>query len=245
MQYKEYCKIWLNLTFAALSLTFIRGHKAFLVFRADRVIIGSPCGQGQLSTIWKVQCDWLSLGKECYSRLGRRLWEGTKHELPYKRLRGRLILFWTFRKSTHHFFRRLWKCFFIGVPKRRRLHFIQFVVSILRWFEELSSCPSPFRWSARDTRGKVFMLMSYPPNRTYRWCGIERLSKSWGKPSLWAFSEPDLLRFYTKNQADVHLNSPSLPRRHSWGFVTRSCAWRTPKIVCVGSYNTPGHSRGT
>ena len=137
------------------------------------------------------------------------------------------------------------KMFFIGVPKRRRLHFIQFVVSILRWFEELSSCPSPFRWSARDTRGKVFMLTSYPPNRTYRWCGIERLSKSWGKPSLWAFSEPDLLRFYTKNQADVHLNTPSLPRRRSWGFVTRSCAWRTPKIVCVGSYNTPGHSRDT
>ena len=153
--------------------------------------------------------------------------------------------FWTFQESTHHFFRRLWKCFSIGVPKRRRLRFIQFVVSILRWFEELSSCPSPFCWSAGDTRGKVFMLMSYPPNRTYRICAIERLSKSWGNPFLWAFSEPDLLRFYTKNQADVHLNTPSLPRRRSWGFVTRSCAWRTPKIVCVGSYNTPRHSRDT
>ena len=32
MQCTEYSKIWLHLTFAALSLTFIRGHKASLVF---------------------------------------------------------------------------------------------------------------------------------------------------------------------------------------------------------------------
>ena len=38
MQCTEYSKIWLNLTFAALSLTFIRGHKVFPVFKADRVI---------------------------------------------------------------------------------------------------------------------------------------------------------------------------------------------------------------
>ena len=63
----------LNLTFAALSLTFIRGHKPFLVFRVDREIIGLPNGQGQLSRIWKVQCDWLSLGKQCCSGLSRRL----------------------------------------------------------------------------------------------------------------------------------------------------------------------------
>ena len=71
----------LNLTFAALSLKFIRGHKPFLVFRVDREIIGLPYGQGQLSRIWKVQCDWLSLGKQCCSGLSRRLWGGTKHEL--------------------------------------------------------------------------------------------------------------------------------------------------------------------
>ena len=47
------------------------------------------------------------------------------------------------------------KIFFIGVPKQRRLRFVQFLVSILRWFEELSSCPSPFCGSAGDTRGKV------------------------------------------------------------------------------------------
>ena len=41
----------LNLTFAALSLTFIRGDKPFLVFRVDREIIGLPYGQGQLSRI--------------------------------------------------------------------------------------------------------------------------------------------------------------------------------------------------
>ena len=69
---------WVNLTFAALRLTFIRGHEGFLKFHADRVIIGLPCGQGQLSRIWKVQRDWLSLGKECCPWLSRRLWEGTK-----------------------------------------------------------------------------------------------------------------------------------------------------------------------
>ena len=73
---------WVNLTFAALRLTFIRGHEGFLKFHADRVIIGLPCGQGQLSRIWKVQRDWLSVGKECCPRLSRRLWGGTKHELP-------------------------------------------------------------------------------------------------------------------------------------------------------------------
>ena len=71
-----------NLTFAALRLTFIRGHEGFSEFHADHVIIGSPCGQGQLSRIWKVQRDWLSLGKECCPWLSRRLWGGTKYELP-------------------------------------------------------------------------------------------------------------------------------------------------------------------
>ena len=72
MQCTEYSKIWLNLTFEALSQTFIRGHKAFPVFHADRVIIGLPWGQGQLSRIWKVQCNWLSLGKEyCARFVGR------------------------------------------------------------------------------------------------------------------------------------------------------------------------------
>ena len=68
---------WVNLTFAALRLTFIRGHEGFLKFHADRVIIGLPCGQGQLSRIWKVQRDWLSVGKECCPLLSRRLWGGT------------------------------------------------------------------------------------------------------------------------------------------------------------------------
>ena len=84
MKCKEYSKIWLNLIFAALNLTFIRGQKAFPVFNADRVIIRLPCGQGQLSRIWKVQCDWLSLGKECCLRLSRRLWEGMKKRAPLK-----------------------------------------------------------------------------------------------------------------------------------------------------------------
>ena len=38
--------------------------------------------QGQLSRNWKVQCDWLSLEKEYYSWLSRRLWGGTKYDLP-------------------------------------------------------------------------------------------------------------------------------------------------------------------
>ena len=45
MYFTVYSKFWLNLTFAAPSLTFIRGHKAFLVFHADGVIIGLPCDQ--------------------------------------------------------------------------------------------------------------------------------------------------------------------------------------------------------
>ena len=55
--------------------------KAFAAFNADRVIIRLPCGQGQLSRIWKVQCDWLSMGKECCLQLSRRLWGGKKYEL--------------------------------------------------------------------------------------------------------------------------------------------------------------------
>ena len=41
MECLEYFKIRLNLTFAALNLTFTRGQKAFPIFHADRV----PCGQ--------------------------------------------------------------------------------------------------------------------------------------------------------------------------------------------------------
>ena len=82
MKCMEYSKIRLNLTFALLNLTFTRGQKAFSVFHADREIIRLPCGQGQLSRMWKVQCDWLSLGKEGCSRLSRRLWGGMKNELP-------------------------------------------------------------------------------------------------------------------------------------------------------------------
>ena len=78
----EYSKISLTRFFAALNLTFIRGRKAFPVSHADGVIIRLPCGQGQLSRIWKVQSDWLSLGKECCLRLSRRLWGGMKDELP-------------------------------------------------------------------------------------------------------------------------------------------------------------------
>ena len=43
--------------------------------------IGLPCGQDQVSRIWKVQRDWLSVGKECCPLLSRRLWGGKKYEL--------------------------------------------------------------------------------------------------------------------------------------------------------------------
>ena len=82
MQCMEYSKIRLNLIFTALNLKFIRSHKAFPVLLADRVIIRLPCGQGQLSRIWKVRCDWLSMGKECCLRVSRRLWGEMKNELP-------------------------------------------------------------------------------------------------------------------------------------------------------------------
>ena len=82
MQYIEYSKFdYLNLSFASLNLIFIRGQKAFPVFHADRVIIRLPCSQGQLSRIWKVQCDWLSLGKEYCLQWSRHLWRGMKDEL--------------------------------------------------------------------------------------------------------------------------------------------------------------------
>ena len=71
-----------NSIFAALKLTSIRSQAAFLVFLAGRVIIRLPRGQGQLSRIWKVQCDSLSMGKECCLQLSRRLWGGMKNELP-------------------------------------------------------------------------------------------------------------------------------------------------------------------
>ena len=66
--------------FAALKLTSIRSQAAFLVFLAGRVIIRLP--RGQLSRIWKVHCDSLSMGKECCLQLSRRLWGGMKNELP-------------------------------------------------------------------------------------------------------------------------------------------------------------------
>ena len=59
-----------------MSLIFIRGHEGFSKSHADRVIIVLPYGQGQLSRMWKVQRDWLSVGKECCPR------GGTKYELP-------------------------------------------------------------------------------------------------------------------------------------------------------------------
>ena len=84
MQCIEYSKYdYLNLSFASLNLTFIRGQKAFPVFHVDRVI-RLPCSQGQLSRIWKVQRDWLSLGKECCLQWSRHLWGGMKDELSQK-----------------------------------------------------------------------------------------------------------------------------------------------------------------
>ena len=81
------CQIW---DFYGYSLNTLKYPKMgicyFFQCHADRVIIGLPRllprGQGQPSRIWKVQCDWLSLGKECCSRLSRNLRGGTKYELP-------------------------------------------------------------------------------------------------------------------------------------------------------------------
>ena len=78
--FKLRCEWGLNI-FVALNLTFIRGHKAFPVFHAGRAIIGLPCSQGQLSRIWKLQSDWLSLGKEYCSWLSRHSRGGMKDEV--------------------------------------------------------------------------------------------------------------------------------------------------------------------
>ena len=45
MHRMKYSKILLNLSFAALNLTFIRGQKAFPVFHANQVIIRLPTVQ--------------------------------------------------------------------------------------------------------------------------------------------------------------------------------------------------------
>ena len=79
--FKLRCEWGFNLIFLALNLTFIRGHKAFPVFHAGRAIIGLARGQGQLSRIWKLQSDWLSLGKEFCSWLSRHSWGGIKDEV--------------------------------------------------------------------------------------------------------------------------------------------------------------------
>ena len=60
------------------------------MFHADQVIFVLPCNQGQPSRIWKVQCDWLRLGKECCSAfvawdeirapLKTPAWEATLHQ---------------------------------------------------------------------------------------------------------------------------------------------------------------------
>ena len=98
MQRITYSKIWLNLTFAALNLTFIRGQKAFPVFHAERVIIRLPCGEGQ-STVWMAKFGkgmLFSVEQAFVGRDERRAplktpaWGGMKDELPQKRLRGRL-----------------------------------------------------------------------------------------------------------------------------------------------------------
>ena len=85
MQCTENSKIRLSKSYfyrSESNINFIRGHEGFSKFHAHRVIIGLPCGQGQLSRIWKVQLDWLSMGKECCSRWNRHSWGGMKYEFP-------------------------------------------------------------------------------------------------------------------------------------------------------------------
>ena len=54
-------------------------------------MLARKCHLNVRNGIWKVQCDWLSMGQECGLRLSRRLWGGMKNDLPEKRLRGRLV----------------------------------------------------------------------------------------------------------------------------------------------------------
>ena len=57
----------------------------FSVFHADRVIIdGLTCGQGQPSRIWKVQRDWLSLGKGLLFSVEQALEERDEIRTPLK-----------------------------------------------------------------------------------------------------------------------------------------------------------------
>ena len=54
-------------------------------------MLARKCHLNVRNGIWKVQCDWLSMGQECGLRLSRRLWGGMRNDLHEKRLRGRLV----------------------------------------------------------------------------------------------------------------------------------------------------------
>ena len=68
-----------------MNLTFITGPQNFPSVSCRSSNYRLPSDQGQLSRIWKVQCDWLSMGKDCCLWLSRRLWGGMKNELPKKK----------------------------------------------------------------------------------------------------------------------------------------------------------------
>ena len=74
MECMKYSKIRLNLTFAALNLTFTRGQKAFPIFHADRAscgqllfsvelaFVGRDEKRAPLKTpVWKARCSFDSL----------------------------------------------------------------------------------------------------------------------------------------------------------------------------------------
>ena len=178
MQCMEYSKIWLNLTFAAQNQTFIRRQKAFPVFHADRVIIRLPCGQGQPSRIWKVQCDWLSLGKKCCFRLSRRLWGGMKDELPYKRLRGRPELLMVGsrigRAETRVIcLRTKYLCLFLSkIAREQQTHFWSPLLSrrLRIWI----------KWNLKGEFSRILSNDLYWENRTYKLKrSIARWDVSW------------------------------------------------------------------
>ena len=94
VQCLKYSKIWLNLIFVALNLTFIRGQKAFPVFLPDRVVIRLPCARSRPTFQNLENTMWLAKhGKGMLSnQLSRRLGGGMKNELPQKCQPGRLRL---------------------------------------------------------------------------------------------------------------------------------------------------------
>ena len=131
------------------------------MFHADRVIIRLPCCQGQLSRIWKVQSDWLSVGKECCLPLSRRLWEGWKTSSPKNTCVGGWLV-----SSSHKIsiialvysvrFLFLLLCIYLIIPLLHLLKQSYYILSLLWIRSILSLCENYHKILKNKPQGLYF-----------------------------------------------------------------------------------------